>query len=446
MIRNPFRRGEAPSEPSEADAHDLHRNITAERRQKLLFYGVGGALAVGAMAWILQPSTDPTGAADKSGKDGEVKVSTDDMVNRNMSEREWMALSEGQMEQYGNQIKGLEGNSQRIEQLEQQIQSLQGEKSAMAEDGTRVLSAYEAENQQLRAQVASAQQTPRPVASGPTALYGAGSPGTYQPVGSAAGQGQAGGGAMIDAGAAPGREIKLVAFTGASAGTAERIVPGKTTSFTDSANYLPPNSIARARVVVGVDATTSVRSQGDPLPVVLRITGPARSVYAEGRLLRTQIEGCMVNGAASGDLSSEKVYVRLQRMTCPQPGGRFAVSEVKGFIAFGGKTGVRGRVVSREGGLVGQAFLAGLAGGFGRGFSFNTESALNGSNVSVNGERQKLSLGEIAQGGVGSGVAGSADQVSKYLIERAEQYQPVIEMPTGIDVEIVFLDGVFIRN
>ena len=57
MIRNPFRRGEAPSEPSEADAHDLHRNITAERRQKLLFYGVGGALAVGAMAWILQPST-----------------------------------------------------------------------------------------------------------------------------------------------------------------------------------------------------------------------------------------------------------------------------------------------------------------------------------------------------------------------------------------------------
>jgi conjugal transfer pilus assembly protein TraB len=36
--------------------------------------------------------------------------------------------------------------------------------------------------------------------------------------------------------------------------------------------------------------------------------------------------------------------------------------------------------------------------------------------------------------------------VSKYLIERAEQYQPVIEMPTGINVEIVFLEGVFIQN
>ena len=32
------------------------------------------------------------------------------------------------------------------------------------------------------------------------------------------------------------------------------------------------------------------------------------------------------------------------------------------------------------------------------------------------------------------------------VIERAEQYQPVIEMPTGIDVEIVFLEGVFING
>jgi len=36
--------------------------------------------------------------------------------------------------------------------------------------------------------------------------------------------------------------------------------------------------------------------------------------------------------------------------------------------------------------------------------------------------------------------------VSKYLIERAEQYQPVVEMPTGISVDIVFLDGVYVRN
>ena len=66
--------------------------------------------------------------------------------------------------------------------------------------------------------------------------------------------------------------------------------------------------------------------------------------------------------------------------------------------------------------------------------------------MTVNGQRQKLGPGEILQGGLGEGIATSGDMVSKYLIERAEQYQPVIEMPTGIDVEIVFLEGVFING
>jgi conjugal transfer pilus assembly protein TraB len=201
-----------------------------------------------------------------------------------------------------------------------------------------------------------------------------------------------------------------------------------------------------ARVIVGVDASAGVASQTDPLPVVLRITGPARSVMQNGKVLTTRIQGCVVNGAARGDLSSEKVYVKLARMTCDQPGGRVAVSEVKGFISFAGKSGVRGRVVSREGSLVSQALLAGIVGGFGRGFSANANSVFSG--VTTNARRHPLeALGRRhprrrARPGRGD----AADTVSKYLIERAEQYQPVVEMPTGIDVEIVFLDGVYVRN
>ena len=214
----------------------------------------------------------------------------------------------------------------------------------------------------------------------------------------------------------------------------------------DSPDYLPPNSYAPAKVIVGVDASAGVASQTDPLPVVLRITGPARSVMQNGKVLTTRLQGCIVNGAARGDLSSEKVYVKLARMTCDQPGGRVAVSEVKGFISFAGKSGVRGRVVSREGSLVSQALLAGIVGGFGRGFSANANSVFSGVTTNADGTRSKLSAGDILGGGLGQGAADAADTVSKYLIERAEQYQPVVEMPTGIDVEIVFLDGVYVRN
>ena len=169
------------------------------------------------------------------------------------------------------------------------------------------------------------------------------------------------------------------------------------------------------------------------------------SVMRGGRVLTTDLTGCLVNGAARGDLSSEKVYVKLARMTCAQPGGRYAVSEVKGFISFAGKSGVRGRVVSREGSLVGQALIAGIVGGFGRGFSANANSVFTQA-TGADGKRQALSPTDILAGGFGQGAGEAADTVSKYLIERAEQYQPVVEMPTGIEVEIVFLDGVHVRS
>lgn len=460
--KNPFRKGPKALDGSAGeieanDASPLGDAIVANeavKKKQMLLLGAGGlaALLIGS-TYIF--------SGDGKSSDAHVKkevgdVSVDEMVNKNMAEKEWRAQSEAQMMAMDNNMRALAARAQRADQLEAQMAQGQAQgamgSAGVSPDTERVLSAYQSENEQLKAALAAARQSPvmgQPVMGpgvtpvGPNAMYGRTSPPSYQSA-QATPAGQA---AAAAAGLPSGRgsEVSLVSFNEGASGTGSPVPKGNTV-YTDSANYLPPNSIAVAKVIVGVDAAAGVQSQTDPLPVVLRITGPARSVYDNGRLLTTNIAGCLVNGAARGDLSSEKVYVKLQRMTCPQPNGRYAVSDVKGFIAFGGKTGVRGRVVSREGSLIGQAFLAGLAGGFGRGFSANTNSILQGTNVNVNGQRQKLGPGEILQGGLGEGVATSADTVSKYLIERAEQYQPVIEMPTGIDVEIVFLEGVFING
>jgi conjugal transfer pilus assembly protein TraB len=415
---------------------DLSANESVRKKQRLLLAGVAGAGLVVSSFWIFGGDGDQSTSTGDEAAKVEVEVSTKDMVNKNLNQQEWMALSENQMQSVENQLKSINGQQQRMDQLAQQIELLKGQNQAMQADGSRVLSAYQQENDQLRREVASRRAAPPP-APGPAAMYGPnGTPAYQRPDGTGAPR-------MAPLGA--GAEVKMVSFQTTDTGTATRVAKG-TTTYSDSINYLPPNSFASAKVIVGVDASAGVNSQTDPLPVVLRVTGPARSVYQNGRLLTTKIEGCLINGAARADLSSEKVYVKLQKMTCPQPGGRYAVSEVKGFIAFAGKTGVRGRVVSREGSLITQAFIAGLAGGFGRGFSANANSVFQGTNISTNGQRSKLSGGEILEGGLGEGVAQSGDMVSKYLIERAEQYQPVIEMPTGIDVEIVFLEGVYVRN
>lgn len=211
----------------------------------------------------------------------------------------------------------------------------------------------------------------------------------------------------------------------------------------DSANFVPPNAYVTARVLVGVDAATGVTTNSDPKPVLFRLTGPAVHVGANGRHQTTDLSGCLVNGAAYGELSSEKVYIRLQRITCPAGEGRFSVATVEGYASHKGKAGVRGNVISREGGLMSRALVAGTLQGLGNSLSQYTDSLNRNIGVSEGGmlAAPPLEGGQVAAGAAGAGVANAASTLADYFVKRAEQYQPVIEMPTGIEVELVLLTG-----
>ncbi|MBX9589879.1 MAG: hypothetical protein K2X43_11275 [Hyphomonadaceae bacterium] len=418
-------------------------NARTARRQKLLL-GSLGALALLGGSWFILGGDDKAKTGDPNAAQ---TIDTAGLVNRDLSQREFVATYGNRLDAVTREQKALKDGSIPRTEIESQLAALKAENQAMRVDGQAAIDAISAENAELKTRLAAQPATTAPTV--PPPAYGPQAGGydargrSPQPSPVSAGGDPQGG--MIPS---PG-EVKLMSFSSDKAGSSGLRVgrpDAPPVVVEDSPDYLPPNSYAPARVIVGVDASAGVASQTDPLPVVLRITGPARSVIQNGKVLTTRIQGCVVNGAARGDLSSEKVYVKLARMTCDQPGGRVAVSEVKGFISFAGKSGVRGRVVSREGSLVSQALLAGIVGGFGRGFSANANSVFSGVTTNPDGSRSKLSAGDILGGGLGQGAADAADTVSKYLIERAEQYQPVVEMPTGIDVEIVFLDGVYVRN
>jgi conjugal transfer pilus assembly protein TraB len=457
----PTRRGRAPEDEAPATEEKVAAsggpalsaadplggvNAKVAKRQRMILAVMGSVvLAAGGSYVISRSDTKPAVKIDDR---QEVKISTDDMLNKNMAQKEWRAASEVEIADVKQRVKTIEAKQPDYDGNSAKIAALQQENEKIKADGARLFKIYEEQNNAKDARLKAYEAgdgapAGRAAAGRSTARWQQPPAEPFRVAGAGGEPGGAPGGPGGPGGAMPSvAEVKTISF-------APAIVKGgdaPPTVIEASPDYLPPNSYAPARVIVGVDASAGVNSQTDPLPVVLRITGPARSVVNNGKLLTTRLEGCVVNGAARGDLSAEKVYVKLAKMTCDQPGGRVAVSEVKGFISFAGKTGVRGKVVSREGSLVTQAFIAGIAGGFGRGFSANANALFQNSQTTVNGQRQQLSPGELAQAGLGQGVAQSADMVSKYLIERAEQYQPVIEMPTGIDVEIVFLDGVYVRG
>ena len=205
--------------------------------------------------------------------------------------------------------------------------------------------------------------------------------------------------------------------------------------------WLPAGSHAEAVVLSGVDASAGVSSQGDPRPVLFRITGPAWTAAENGAAMQVDVAGCTVTGAAYGDLSSEKIYARLRTMTCAGPGfGTVIETDVAGFVAGSGKVGVRGPVVSREGALVEKAFLRRHGLGAGPGRVAGVSSRRRWRPAAARRSPMPGSATSAAPGS-GSGAASAGQKVADYMIRRAEQYQPVIQLGAGTRVTLVFLEG-----
>lgn len=208
-------------------------------------------------------------------------------------------------------------------------------------------------------------------------------------------------------------------------------------------SYVPAGSYAPAVVIAGVDASVGVKSQENPVPVLLRLTGPVTTAAAgSGPGSRVDLTGCTVVGSAAADLSSERVYVRLTTLTCLNHRGEVLEVPVAGIVVGSGKAGVRGQVVSREGTLVRNAAVAGVLQGIGQTASSSAQSVTGSSSL----DSTVTSIaGASAAGAIGGGVSGAANTLAQYYIQRAEQYQPVVSLYGGTAVEVVFLDGVDLR-
>ncbi|MDA0938744.1 MAG: hypothetical protein O3C05_00425 [Proteobacteria bacterium] len=210
--------------------------------------------------------------------------------------------------------------------------------------------------------------------------------------------------------------------------------------------YLPSGSYVGAELISGVDASVGVESQGDPRPVLFRITARAVNALYKGEPQKVDLEGCIVTGAAIGDISSERVFVRLLKMSCSREKEKAFENEVEGYASSRGKAGIRGVVVSREGDFVSKSFIAGLFSGLGGGISqryTSPEISFNTGGGSSN-VGNKMGYKDIFGKGFGKGAEVAGNKVSDYLIKRAEQYQPVVSVNAGQEVELVFNNGVYL--
>ena len=406
--------GRPARDPGDADA--------VRRRQLLLFSVVAAVLLVAVAAWLGMGGGK--GEAPRGGIEAEI-------AGPDAAEKVWTRRSEARLGGIETQIREL---GQEARTLRADNDRLRARLEGDAANAREVIDRQAALIDELRRGMQP------PAQAGAALGSGAGGDDYFRVQGNA----PAPGGEAQPAPPMPGRMIETFELDGAPQSSVADPRSGPELVADAVAKpvsvWLPAGAHAEAVVLAGVDASAGVSSQGDPRPVLLRITGPAWTAAEDGTALQVDVDGCTVTGAAHGDLSSEKVYVRFRTMTCagPEP-GTVVETDVAGFVAGSGKTGVRGPVVSREGALVEKAFLAGMVSGLGQGVSqaFQPQAVATGTGAAV----ANTGFGDIGRAGLGAGAGSAGQKVADYMIRRAEQYQPVVQLQAGTRVTLVFLEG-----
>lgn len=201
-------------------------------------------------------------------------------------------------------------------------------------------------------------------------------------------------------------------------------------------NYIPI-SFTRAVLLGGLDAPTGGQAQANPHPVLLRLDDNA---ILPNRF-RAQVRECFVIGAGYGDISSERAYIRTERLACVRHDGTALEVKIKGSIFDEtGKVGMKGRLVTKQGQVLANALLAGVISGVGYGFqnSYTTFSTTPFGAVTTTEPSHAF------EAGLAAGVGRAMDRLAQYYISLAEKTFPIIEVDAGRTVDVVLTEGVVI--
>lgn len=202
----------------------------------------------------------------------------------------------------------------------------------------------------------------------------------------------------------------------------------------NASNYVPSGTFVKAVVLGGADSDASVNAQRKNNSAMLF------KLISNGTLpnqKQSRLKGCFVTASSYGDISSERAYISLKRLSCTFKNGSIIDKEVHGWVFYSGKVGIKGQPLMRDSKVMQWAgisgALSGIAGAAQYAQSVQSFNSLGATSV-VPGNRV------LSYSGLG-GTSKAADTLSNYYVKRAEQYHPVIQIGAGSSVMIVFREG-----
>lgn len=207
--------------------------------------------------------------------------------------------------------------------------------------------------------------------------------------------------------------------------------------YKNASHYVPAGSYAKAVLTSGVVVSTSVATQSNPQPIILRLAD-------EGILPRgffSHLKDAVLIGSCYGDLSAERALCRLHTLSFIERDGTTVERSVEGWIiGEDGAPGLRGKIVDRAGEVAREAFLSGILSGMSSFLQFDASRSVYP--VTPFGQTNALSPKDALAGGIGKGTGNALDKLAEFSIKRAEAMQPVIVVNGARVVDVVFKRGI----
>lgn len=194
-----------------------------------------------------------------------------------------------------------------------------------------------------------------------------------------------------------------------------------------------PVGFVRGITLTGLDAPTFQWGMQNPHPILISLED--REILANNRKLN--LKACFILGSGFGEVSSERAYIRLVKISCIGKDNGLYEGKVKGWlIDDDGKVGLKGRLVTKQGAYLSKALIA----GFLSGISKILQAGATTVSVSPLGTTSTISPSKATKIGIFAGTGNAMDRLARFYEKMAEQIFPVIEITPGRRV-VVLLEG-----
>jgi|GEM_PF-1192366 len=208
----------------------------------------------------------------------------------------------------------------------------------------------------------------------------------------------------------------------------------------DTKIYIPETSYVSGYLLSGMAVSTALSTPDEnATPVVIRLT-------ERGNLpknFNVDISTCRILGSSYGDLSSERAIIRLEKMVCIDPNTELVTtSNIAGTVhGPDGMNGIKGRVVATSGKHIKNALIGGVISGLSQSSrGLDSMAITNLGAVST----KKKGFKDMAASGTLTGASNAAEKIADYYLKMAETMSPILTIPGGVKVDVIFMKGFFI--